>query len=458
LSQTKLYELCNSVIIPHQPGLVDLPIGQKVMKTDSKKTIRHINLHSLEKSLEISWRLTYYGCLLFDWCRPINRGWFSAILRSLAITLILSTTLCHIVFCFLPIILVFSSPSNNRLETAIVPLSYYSMLPLSILTWIQFLICRRQLLAFFRDWVALEKSTPDWSVDHGSIKRVVQRTYAAYFIAYGSFLTYSVIYFFTTADLTKLKDAMPLTYFQDLLASSWFSSTFLPVFLIISGLEYCLLIVFELIPSFVFYHAAKNVEAMETEIQNDIMMDAEGSQSTQEVGERIKQIWARFENLNSLVNRANKIFGPMIILNHGVSLFSVCCTVYSLFYWIQSQGKADAATQYVPWQGLLLYLLVLLPRIIFSIYLMSKLKKRSNSLTGTVTQLLAFRCNFSGKEERCNTKAFLNRLQFAGLSACPGGFYHITPSVLLNLLSLTVSYTIILLQSPSTIPLPGTNN
>ena len=197
---------------------------------------------------------------------------------------------------------------------------------------------------------------------------------------------------------------------------------------------------------------------METEIQHYIMMDAEGSQSTKEVGERIKQIWCRFENLSSLVNRANKIFGPMIIINHGVSLFSLCCTVYSLFYWIQSQGKVDAATQYVPWQGLLLYLLVLLPRIIFSIYLMSELKKRSNSLTGAVTKLLAFRCNFSGKEERCNIKAFLNRLQFAGLSACPGGFYHITPSVLLNLLSLTVSYTIILLQSPSTIPLAGINN
>jgi len=423
------------------------------MKTNDYK-IGDVKTQSLEQSLEISWKLTYYGCLLFDWCRPIHRGWFSAILRSLAITLILFTALCHVVSCFRPIILAVSSPSNNRLETVIVPLSYYSILPLIILTWIQFLICRRQLLAFFRDWAALEKSTPDWSVDHVSIKRVVQRTYAVYCTACGSFFTY-LVYFSATADITKWIDSQ--TYFQDLFASPWFSVTYLIVNLMMFALELCLSIVFDLVPSFVFYHAAKHVEAMETEIKSGIMMDTEGS--TQEVGERIKQIWSRIENLGGLVDRANKIFGPMIILNHGASFFSICCIVYSLFYWIQSQGKVDTATQYAPWQGLLLYLLtVILPRIIFSISLMSKLKKRSNSLTRTVTKLLAFRCNFSGKEERCNIKAFLSRLNFDGLSTCPSGFYHITPSILLNLFSLTVSYTIILLQSPSTIPFPGTNN
>ena len=49
--------------------------------------------------------------------------------------------------------------------------------------------------------------------------------------------------------------------------------------------------------------------------------------------------------------------------------------------------------------------------------------------------------------ERQVVRDFLNRTNQVKLAACPSGFYKIKPAIFLTLLSLIVTYTIILLQT-----------
>jgi len=78
--------------------------------------------------------------------------------------------------------------------------------------------------------------------------------------------------------------------------------------------------------------------------------------------------------------------------------------------------------------------------------MISQVHNKADSLMTTVTRTSATLCRSSDKEGRRIIKAFANRLQSAGMIACPAGLYHITPSILLTLLSLIVTYTILLLQ------------
>jgi len=88
-------------------------------------------------------------------------------------------------------------------------------------------------------------------------------------------------------------------------------------------------------------------------------------------------------------------------------------------------------------------------RILLNVFLIAKVGHSSGFLLAAVANLSAHRSRSSNKEERRVIKSFLGRLEHNTLGANPSGFYRVTPSVLLTLLSLIVSYTIILLQSSS---------
>lgn len=98
--------------------------------------------------------------------------------------------------------------------------------------------------------------------------------------------------------------------------------------------------------------------------------------------------------------------------------------------------------------GQILFILVNILRLVFSIFMMAKIPKECDSLSTTLIHLSNSQYQLlADKEERQAMKTFVNRLQGGGLFANPAGFYSITPSILLTMLSLVVTYSVIMLQT-----------
>jgi len=152
----------------------------------------------------------------------------------------------------------------------------------------------------------------------------------------------------------------------------------------------------------IYYHAAKLIQAMTWEIKN-LMNDI----NNVPISDKVYNLRSRFETLTHMVERADRIFGAIIVICHGILFFCICATVYIILYTISNQTELRSTVA----------------------YLSHRLERSSD------------------KEERRIVRSFYGRLKETKLAACPSGFYKVKPSVLLTLLSLVVSYTIILLQT-----------
>ncbi len=89
-------------------------------------------------------------------------------------------------------------------------------------------------------------------------------------------------------------------------------------------------------------------------------------------------------------------------------------------------------------------------RLLFSMCFTIQLECSSSDLVSVVGFFFNKSLHSSGEEERKMTCYFFDRLNQIKLAACPSGFYKIKlpfPSIFLTMLSLIVTYTIILLQT-----------
>jgi len=326
-----------------------------------------------------------------------------------------------------------------------------------VLTWLQLLVRRPQFLDFFRDWVKLERVTPAGSLNNSEIKKMYSKTYAVYGVISCCFMLFT-IYKTLFTELEELGNIFFMRSVSQLLNSTWFSFIYRVAFAFGCLSFYVMLAAVDIVPILVYYNAAKHVEALERDIQiinQETRTNIGGFPSTilshDELSLKIKAIWFRFEDLRMLIQRADQLLGPIVILNHGTSFFLICCEVFSLFNCMKSRGayalSIDSGEKpAVPVVALILFLIANLLRLFFSIFPIAKIHKNCDLFVTAIARLSASICCSLNKQERRLTKSFLDRVQFAGLVACPAGFYTITPSVLLTLLSLIITYTIILLQ------------
>ncbi len=392
--------------------------------------------YSLERSLTPVWKVTYYGGMLLDWCQSIRRGRLSTILRCFVITLALTIFFYHLASSVLQLIWAISSP-GKKFRDLIHIISRISLQPIIILTWLLFLIRRRQYLNFFRDWAKQEQVSIDYTVDFCSIRRTFLKVYAVLCVASFCFLFFS-IHLMISVDLSRFQDVL-IFNFPDLLNFTWFTVAFRVGFLLWSLFIVTFIIVADLVPAFVYYHAAKNIEAIEKEVRLLLMNDRFERLT------RIKLIWFRFEEWRRLIRRADQLFGAIIILNHGTSFFLICCDVCSVLNYVKIQvGNDNGSIENQEGFGQILFILANILRLAFSIFMMAKIR---DSLSTTLIHIFNFQYHSAGKEERHMMKSFINRLQFGGLVASPAGFYSITPSILLTMLSLIVTYSVIMLQT-----------
>lgn len=236
------------------------------------------------------------------------------------------------------------------------------------------------------------------------------------------------------------------------------------------GFTLTFLVLGDLVPSFTYYHAALAVNCLEKNmvkfcskhVSNDRVLfvnslaykqlsnqnlnycKALPKTSPYELDGYVHLIWKKYDNIDRMVNRANSLFGPFWVCSQGVILFMITALLYSVFYYLNDALKMRSMDQILPY---LLNFIGLTFRLISSTLISSHLHQRTIQFRGTLNRLLNQHWFRLGKPDRELLRSFLSRLSTDHLVASPLDLYNITPSILLSVLGLVVSYVIVLLQS-----------
>jgi len=204
----------------------------------------------------------------------------------------------------------------------------------------------------------------------------------------------------------------------------------------------------DIVPTFVFYHGSNFLQILRDRFfqfgalvylrrRSSNISNSYYSGNKFDMEARIRDLWFHYETLNELITKANKLFGPLLILNHGLAFFDICSVTVALFYSFNDNGNT-------------LYTSVLIGftlRLASTVVLMSKVRTSSNQLYSTVTAVQLRSWTFLGPKEHLILQSFLSQLQNDRLVASPCHLYKITSSILLAMLSLVITYTIVLIQS-----------
>jgi len=397
--------------------------------------------HYLEKSLAPLWKLTYYSGLFFDWCAKIpHQSWKSVTAHYIVIAFGMTVYLQQLVLSCLQIMMAITN-TESSLQRIIVRIISASNQPIIIVTWLYYLLGREKLWAFFRDWKQFEEQGST-RLDEAKIKRVCIIVYFFYFTCGIGFFLLSAPFFVTGEFL--LENEFILEHYPNILdiffVEIWLRfSTLLSVFLT------CTIFVplVDIVPVLVYYNISKMINAIEVELESLFLrrFNREGTVAIKY--EAIQFIRSRFENLRVLLTRTDHLFGPILLLNHGIIFVVLCSTVFSLLNMVRQPHERE----YLP---IFVMTFLLAPsRLLFSFVMISKVHKAAGSLLSTVACISArpWRPVPIPFSSDCVIQSFMHRLQNTKLAATPSDLYEIRPSILLTLLGLIVSYTIILLQS-----------
>jgi len=274
-------------------------------------------------------------------------------------------------------------------------------------------------------------------IDSAKIKRTCVIVYSLYY-GYGFIYLSTAVYASSTTPITK-NDDLIASYYPDLILCTpyvvWIAIQ-TPMWVVLYMVMFPLI---DIVPTFVYYHAAKIIEAITYEIRE--MANEASSVSKSEI---VHSLRSRLETLIAMVDRANRLFGSTVILCHGILFFIICCGVYAFLFAVKDSSSDSTADDVL---SIFLTTLALYPpRLLFIISFMSKLNSSSDQLLSAVSCFSHQREFCADKEERRVVRSFIGRLNQAKLAAYPSGYYKIKPSVFLTLLSLIVTYTVILMQ------------
>lgn len=408
------------------------------------KPINTSSSFNLEKSLSPLWKSTYYLGLTFDWCRPIpKKSWLSIISRCFIIFATFVTLLYSTSSLALALIEVIRN-SESMILVIVLEMTALSDQLIILVAYSYFVFNRRKLQAFFSDWKQIEEPLDIYKgFDPSKMKRTCIIIYTLYYI-------YTLCNLFTSiyAEVIGNDDGsgpsdidgdLIASYYPELVSNSFYISLvkFQNAFLEFLTVVFCPLI--DIAPLMVYYHAARIVDGMTSEIQDD------SSPSNSTKSEVVYSLWSRFEALTVMVRRTDKLFGPMVILCHGY-LFTMICGLIYCFMKLTLDCRIGEVFLSVPL--FFLFWTIFLPiRLLLSIFLVSKLEGSTAALISATALHFNKRLHRLEKEEQKIVRYFLDRLNQIKLAACPAGLYKIKPSINLTMLSLIVTYTIILLQS-----------
>ena len=392
------------------------------------------NGNTLERSLRPLWMATHYGGITLDWCKEFpNRSRISIAIRWISI--VGSFFLLISGFGFELYQLSMEITKSNSTISSIMPnLLWFSSYPSSIATLFIFIFNHKDLLLLFKDWADLEMKQQGILFQMKShLKRLLYCVYGGY----GLLITCGfVIGFFT---LLNDPDATYLLSHYKVIREA----LTLPVIILFHMVSlihaYVFNIIADLAPAWTFYHAGQMLRSLSLEVEehflrlsNDLPCKAHPS---------YHDIRAKYETLSQLTERANRLFGWINIVNYGVLLAVIC----SESYIVVSNIRSSNLFTYYHFFVMTIYVM----RLLTSFLIASQLETASEKFRLAVSILLAGEAKL-GQEECKKWELFLNRLREGALIGRPLDLFEMSPSLVLTIVNLIITYVIVLLQSNTT--------
>ena len=378
--------------------------------------------------------------MMFDWCCANKfESCLSKIIHSISTTFFFLFILLNFGYQGVQLVMEIFTP-GNKINDFVMNMAWFASGLLPILIIIRFLRKRVELQSFFADWRRMENrviTELDTPCDVRKLKYfMVSLNYILYF---SSFVCVGLLIYF------KPEESYLLSYYKTIRDS-------IGIPLVIINHVMCILVIFvynslsDFVPGLIFYHAslvvqsiAMNIEQYFDQISQTYSKNTTISQGLSLFQIRMHKMYCHYEILSNLVKRANRLFGILMLVNHGANIFIICAMVYSMLYNFKSSGT-DATIYFVVFLSFTYLLLV-------GYFLAAQLNSASFKLRFTLSSLMARHSVHLTEKDLRVASSFLAHLQEDHLAACPLNLYSVTSSNILTLVSLIISYVIVLLQS-----------
>jgi len=218
-------------------------------------------------------------------------------------------------------------------------------------------------------------------------------------------------------------------------------------------------IIADLVPSFIYYHAGSVIQAINDEIeekkellfsrklstlhQRDESNSLDNSMKKEEDSPSriLLQIWSKYDRLRKLIKTTDELFGFMLLVDFGTKFFMICLLSYFLLY--------VHSIFYIPREVIIasfFVMIIYVIRLVCSVSLMSEVHKSREILTSqTSTHLNTYLLDMDTQVRKVFS-FFKSEMNANQLAASPMSLFVVNPALLLTMLSLIVTYLLILLQ------------
>ena len=195
----------------------------------------------------------------------------------------------------------------------------------------------------------------------------------------------------------------------------------------------------EMIPTFVYYHSGIALFAIGQEIKShQRSLTSENS---------ILTIWSHYNQVRELTTKADQLFGSLVVTNIGFRFSLICTCAYSALYYVFQNNVTSPVDNSRPVAILLsTNLVVFIVQVSTNVIFSSNLVRASESLKKVTGDVYQRYWKVMEPETREVLRAFRSE-QEKELVACPLNLFHVTPSLLLNMTGLVVTYVIVLIQA-----------
>lgn len=198
----------------------------------------------------------------------------------------------------------------------------------------------------------------------------------------------------------------------------------------------------DLIPSFIYCHTGAAITAILDEINDkkDTIFTGINTDGAELMDpcRILLEIWSKYYRIRQLVRRANDLFGWMLLIDFGIKFYMMVSLLYYELYF----GIFTLITTI----AFLLVLLTCVIRLVNGVSLITEVESSREQLIFQMS--IHYNTYWLDMESKVRKvySAFKSEVSSDQLAASPMGLFNINAGLLLSILSLTVTYLVILFQ------------
>ena len=377
---------------------------------------------NLEGSLLPLWWISHYGFLLNDWCRNLyNAAEKSRLLyfiRLLGISISLFILIIIGSFETVQLVREIIKP-DSTIHSLIPNLMWFCNFPPALFTALVFIVRRQELLTFFKDWTRLEQQMV--------LKQKPPQQKYLFKIIYGVYglMSFTLLSGISIILLNRMGASYLLFHIQVLwdtltvygITTFHFVSVFTAWYFVVLA---------DLVPAWAFYHAGHILESLAVDFRERY---------------DVRQLYLRYEIIGQLTERANRLFGWMIVINQSTIFFMNCAQLYTV---LSTMRNADFDTV-VYFFGFVSFCIRMLIFNLMAAHLSNSFYIFKNELSSILLSCNKSSAAMMSHDDFEQLKLFC--IHMSPIVARPLNLYQINSSILLSIASLKISYVIVLLQS-----------